>query len=349
MMNVGIVGATGFAGAELIRILLNHKNVKISAISSHSFEGEKFSSVYPMYANLFDDVLVSQNEVIEKSDVVFAALPHGLSEDLAIDTDKWGRLFIDLGADFRLEDESEYEEWYKGEYKEKYLHKKSVYSIPELHRQKIQNHKIIANPGCYPTATSLALAPALKAGIIETTGIVVDAKSGITGAGRNPSQSTHFATFNESFTAYKIGSHRHTPEIEQVLSEEAGEKLKLIFTPHLIPINRGILASCYGRISDKVQKTGIIDIIRDIYKKSYENEHFIRVLDGDKVPDVKNVRYTNMCEINVFCDERTRTFVAVSAIDNMVKGAAGQAIQNMNIACGFDEKEGLENLIPSAF
>ena len=344
MIKAGVVGATGYAGAELVRILLGHPQAELSAISSVSFEGKALSEVYPAYYGLCDMVCASQETVVEKSDAVFAALPHGLSQELAQECYDKGKVFIDLGADFRLEDEADYAEWYGGAYQNKALHALAVYGLPELFREKIRGKKLIANPGCYTTAVPLALAPAVKNGLAELSGIVADCKSGVTGAGRKPTQNTHYAELNEGFSAYKVAAHRHTPEMEQTLSHMAGQKLRLTFVPHLLPVNRGILATCYAQLKADVNK----DQVFSAYREMYEGEAFIRLLPQGRTVDIKNVRYSNFCDISLHFDERCGMLIAVSALDNMVKGAAGQAVQNMNLAFGLEETAGLM-LVPPAF
>lgn len=343
-IKVGIIGATGYAGAELVRILLTHPMAEISAISSVSFEGKKLSEVYPSYKSLCDMECKTQDEAIEKCDVIFAALPHGLSQELAAQCDALGKTFIDLGADFRLESEDDYKEWYNGEFLDKELHKKAVYGLPELFRDDIKGKRVIANPGCYTTGAPLALAPAVKKGLVSTDGIIIDSKSGVTGAGRKPSQGSHYPELNEGFHAYKAGSHRHTPEIEQTLSRLSGKSVKITFVPHLLPVNRGILSTCYARINPGVTK----EQIRKEYEEFYKDEFFVRLLSDGENADIHNIKYSNFCDISLHVDGRTNTLVAVSAIDNMVKGAAGQAIQNMNIIFGLDEKTGLV-IVPPAF
>ena len=346
-MNIkaGVVGATGYAGAELVRLLTGHPQAELAAISSVSFTGQALSDIYPAYYHICDLVCGTQEEVVEKSHVVFAALPHGLSQALATTCYDAGKVFIDLGADFRLENEDDYKEWYGGTYLYKELHEQAVYALPELFREQIRGKKIIANPGCYTTAVPLALAPALRKGYIAAEGIIADCKSGVTGAGRKLTQNTHYPELNEGFSAYKVAAHRHTPEMEQSLSHVAGgAPVKLTFVPHLLPVNRGILATCYA----KLQKEASLQEIRQVYEEQYGDEPFIRLLPEGRVADIKNVRYSNYCDISLHMDPRTNTFIAISAIDNMVKGAAGQAIQNMNLAFGLDETCGLM-LTPPAF
>ena len=344
MIQAGVVGATGYAGAELCRILSGHPEAELAAVSSVSFEGKALSEVYPAYFHMCDMICGTEEQVVEKSDVIFAALPHGLSQELAAVCWKAGKVFIDLGADFRLEKEEEYQEWYANSFTHPELHKEAVYGLPELFREKIKGKKLIANPGCYTTAVPLALAPALRKGYIEKDGIIADCKSGVTGAGRKPTQGNHYPELNESFTAYKVASHRHTPEMEQTLSHIAQSPVKLTFVPHLLPVNRGILATCYARLKEGVT----MEMLESAYAEAYGKEYFILLLKKGQVANIKNVRCSNFCDISLHMDERTGTFIAVSAIDNMVKGAAGQAIQNMNLAFGLEETAGLK-LFPPAF
>ncbi len=343
MKKVGIIGATGYAGVELIRILLSHPEVEIAGISSVSFEGKKISEVYPAFKDVFDNVLTAEDDVIDNCDVIFASLPHGLSEKIAKKVDAKGKILIDLGADFRLYDEADYKEWYGLSYEEKELHKKAIYALPEIFRNDIKGKKIIGNPGCYPTSVALALAPALANKLVSTSAIIIDSKSGVTGAGRGLTQKTHYPDCNEAFSPYKVASHRHTPEIEQTLSAVAGCDVKITFVPHLLPLNRGIVSTIYADLVKDVD----VDELISIYKNYYKDEFFVRVLDKDAEVNLKNVRMSNFCDISLFVDKRTNRMVVVSAIDNMVKGAAGQAIQNMNIALGIDEKTGLMMVPPS--
>ena len=311
----------------------------------------------------------NQDAVVEKSDVIFAALPHGLSQELAEKCISAGKAFIDLGADFRLESEEEYTEWYGGTFLDKALHEQSVYGLPEFFRENIKGKRLIANPGCYTTCSPLAIAPAIVNGLIETKGIICDCKSGVTGAGRKPTQGSHFPELNEGFHAYKVASHgrkptqgshfpelnegfhaykvashRHTPEIEQTLSKLSGEDVTITFVPHLLPVNRGILATVYADIKPGVT----FEEIRKAYEDYYKDEFFVRLLGDGQCADIHNVRYSNFCDVSIHHDKRAGKLVACAAIDNMVKGAAGQAIQNMNIIFGLDEKTGLV-IVPPAF
>lgn len=343
-IKVGIIGATGYAGAELVRLLLAHNKTEIVAVSSISYEGKALSEIYPAFYTLADDILVDEVTVIEKSDVVFASLPHGLCESLAKKCNEKNKAFIDLGADFRLENEAAYKQWYGLDYNEKALHEISVYCIPELMRNNIGAKKIVANPGCYPTSIALGIAPAIKAQLINTDTIIIDSKSGTTGAGRGLSQTTHFPDCNEEFAPYKIAEHRHTPEIEQTLSHLAGKSVTVTFVPHLLPVNRGILSTVYANLTGELTA----EKLHEAYRTFYKGEKFIRVLPLGKIASIKPVKYTNFCDISLHLDARTNRIIIVSAIDNMVKGAAGQAIQNMNIIFGIDEDTGL-CLVPPSF
>lgn len=343
MIQAGIIGATGFAGAELVRLLKGHPQVEITAISSVSFTGEMLDSVYPAYRAFTGLICEDEDTVVEKSEVVFAALPHGLSQDLAARVIHRGKVFIDLGADFRLKDESTYTQWYDGTFRHPDLHAMAVYGLPELFRDSLRGASLVANPGCYTTAVPLALAPAVAHGWIELTGIVADCKSGITGAGRSLSAAVHFPLMNEAMHPYKVASHRHGPEIEQTLTRLAGTRSTVTFVPHLIPVNRGILATCYARLTGKVTP----EELQALYESYYRDEPFIRVLPPGAAANIHGVRYSNLCDISVHVDPHTDTLIGVAALDNMVKGAAGQAVQNMNILFDLDETAGLMQMPPA--
>ncbi len=344
MIKAGIIGATGYAGVELCRILLSHPHVTLCGVGSVSFEGKKISEVYPALNGICDLVCESTDKVIEKSDVVFACVMHGLSQDLAKKCSDKGIAFIDLGADFRLENATDYKEWYGNEFTHLDLHSKAVYGLPELFRNDIKNSKIIANPGCYPTSIALGLFPALSTGLVSTQGLIIDSKSGVSGAGRSLSESSHFPNCNEAFSPYKIAAHRHTPEIEQTLSKISGKDVTVLFVPHLLPINRGIISTIYAKLEYNVS----VDDIRSAYKNAYKNEKFVRVLNDGCVANLRDVKCSNFCDISLHIDKRTNTLIIVSAIDNMVKGASGQAVQNMNIIFDLPEDTGL-CLIPTTF
>ncbi len=339
-IKAGVIGATGYAGAELCRLLSAHPDVEIAAVSSVSFEGQMLDDVYNSLAGIVSMKLGTSEEVVAASDVVFASLPHGLSEPIARACVDAGKILIDLGADFRLHSEAEYNKWYAKSFTEPELHSGAVYCIPELHRAEIGDAMIIANPGCYPTSVALGLAPLLKAGAIVGNSVIVDSKSGVTGAGRGLTQGTHYPDTNEAFAAYKAGAHRHTPEIEQTLSLLAGSPMKVTFVPHLLPVNRGIESSIYVNVEKSK------DEIRALYEEFYKNERFVRVMPDGSYANIKNVRVSNYCDISLHLDAHTSTLIVSSVIDNMVKGAAGQAIQNMNIRFGLDESTGLLSAPP---
>ena len=343
-IKAGIIGATGYAGAELVKLLLNHPYAEITAVSSVSYEGKKLSEVYPNFKGLADITLENMDTVIEKSDVIFASLPHGLSEPLAEQCLAKDKLLIDLGADFRMYDGEAYAQWYKREYSHPELHKHARYCLPELYRDQVKDAKIIGNPGCYPTSIALACAPALKNGLVETDGIIIDSKSGVTGAGRGLSQNTHYPDTNEAFSAYKAGQHRHTPEIEQTLSDLAGKNLTVTFVPHLLPVNRGIESTVYLTLKDGVTK----EQVTECYAKAYQGERFVRMEADGEYANIKNVRCSNYCDISLHFDMRNKRLIVCSVIDNMVKGAAGQAIQNMNIKFGLPEDAGI-GMAPQQF
>ena len=343
MFKVGIIGATGYVGVELLRLLLNHDNVTVTAISSSTFRDKEISSVYKSFFNKTTLVCKDKSDVINKCDFIFTALPHGLSEEIAAEAISKNKKVIDLGADFRLESENSYEEWYGKKFTCKAIHKNSIYGLPEFNGSKIKEFNIVANPGCYPTSISLGLMPLLKNNLINTKNIICDSKSGITDAGRGLSLKSHFAEANENFSAYGIGSHRHTPEIEQTLSYIANENVEVTFTPHLLPINRGIFSTIYCEPKDQLT----LEEIHEIYKKQYENEEFVHILPLGQTAEIKHVKYTNNCHISIHENYRKNKIIIVSVIDNMVKGAAGQSIQNMNLLLGLPQNTGLKLIAPS--
>lgn len=343
MVKIGIIGATGYVGAELLRLLLSHPKVEVAALSSVSFEGQEISNVYKNFLNKTNLMCESAEDVIEKCDVIFTALPHGLSEDIAKKAIDNKKICIDMGADFRLSSEKEYEEWYGKKFAQPEIHAHSVYGLPELNREKIKNCSLIANPGCYPTTIELGLMPLLKNSLIKVDNIICDSKSGTTGAGRGLTLNTHFPEENETFAPYKIGGHRHTPEIEETLSVMANDKVNVTFTPHLLPINRGILSTIYCSANNTVN----LQEIHKLYVDFYKDEPFVHVLPLGEIASIKNIRLTNDCHISLHLNHRKDQIIVVSTIDNMIKGAAGQAIQNMNIILGFDETEGLKLIAPA--
>lgn len=341
-IKAGVVGATGYAGVELVRILHNHPFAELAGVSSVSYNGKEISEIYPgLRAGCNFTLADSPEGMLDECDVIFGALPHGLSEEIAEKCINNEIVFIDLGADFRLDDGEEYTKWYGKEYSNPDLHAKAVYGLCELSREEIRKTRLIANPGCYPTSVALGLYPALKNGLIDTGGIIIDSKSGVTGAGRGLTRNTHYPDCNESFSAYKAGAHRHRPEMEQTLTKIAGESVKVTFTPHLLPVNRGILSTIY------CDRKADYDTIRQTYAEAYANEPFVVLLREGEYANIKNVRLSNCCHISLHQDEHTQKLIICSAIDNMVKGAAGQAVQNMNLIFGLDETSGLSAIAPA--
>lgn len=338
MIKVGIIGATGYAGSELVRIIEAHPLAEIKIITSKSYTNMEYGDVYENFRHI-DMICEKENmeEMAEACDVIFLALPHGVASKKITESVLQNTKIIDLGADFRLQDIDVYEKWYTEHYAKNVL-PEAVYGLCEINREKIKEKRIIANPGCYTTCSILSLYPLVKEKIIDLKSIIIDAKSGVTGAGRGVSAANLFCEVNESVKAYKIAAHRHTPEIEEQLSYAAKEKITLTFTPHLIPMNRGILATCYANLNNKYSYADI----RNIYEKYYGNEYFIRITKENIFPETKWVKSSNFFDIGFKIDERTNRIIVVGAIDNLVKGAAGQAVQNMNILFGLDEKTGLD-------
>lgn len=335
MIKASVIGATGYAGLELTRILSSHPDVKIVGAVSRMAAGRKLSEIYPSFTGK-DLVLLSELDALDDSDVVFTALPHGVSMDLVPSLIAKGKKVIDLSADFRYDDADTYKEWYL-EHKCINLLKDSVYGLSEINRDKIREAKLVGNPGCYTTCSILPLYPLLKAKIISTDNIIIDAKSGTSGAGRKESLTFSFCEVNENFKAYSIATHRHTSEIEEKLSYAAGEKIMLSFTPHLLPVKRGILATIYANIKDISRK----DVL-DAYEL-YLKEPFVNVYENG-LPELKHVNGSNNVNIGFQIDERLHRLVIVSCIDNLIKGAAGQAVQNMNIMFGLNEETGLSRI-----
>ncbi len=357
MITVGIIGATGYVGAELARLLVRHPNVKKLVLSSVSFEGQNMQEVYPnLYGILTsktDGMLVSADEVMKESDIIFTALPHGIAETYAFQAKKDGKKLIDMSADFRFDDdEATFKKWYKNDWKHPEIHTESVYGLPEMNREKIKKASIIGNPGCYVTATTLALLPAIKKDIVNENLIVADCKSGTTGTGREPSGTNNFSESGESCSAYGIGAHRHTPEIERNLTKAAGKKVQVVFTPHLLPMSRGILATVYAPLCENFTKgktsEELENEVRSLYENAYNTEPFVRVLPKGVLAKTKNIRFTNMCDMSIHIVNNGTMLQVVSVLDNMLKGASGQAVHSMNLMYGFDETAGLD-LIPAAF
>lgn len=341
-IKVGIVGATGYAGEELIRILLRHPHTEIVYISAKIEEAQNIEDIFPQFRGYIS--LRCENLDIEKlskiCDVAFLSLPHNVSMDVVPPLREKGLRVIDLSADFRFKNRETYEKWYGVVHRgEKFL-KEAVYGLPEIYREMIKKSNLIANPGCYPTSIILAIYPLLKRGLVRKSGIIVDAKSGVSGAGRAGSLRLIHAECHGSVRAYSIASHRHQPEMEEVLSNLLGEDISIIFSPHLVPMNRGILSVVYLELKEIVS----IDNLRDTFFNFYNKEYFVRILPQGQLPETRFVRGTNNCELGIILSEKTGHVVVVSAIDNLVKGASGQAVQNMNLMFGLEETSGLTEL-----
>ena len=338
MIKVGIIGATGYAGSELVRLITQHPKAELVTMTSQSYAGQEYKEVYSNYSHL-DYVCEEEHieEMAEKCDVIFLALPHGVASK-KINADILSKTkIIDLGADFRIQDVDVYEKLYTTHYSKDIL-PEAVYGLCEINRDKIKGKRIVANPGCYTSCSILSLYPLVKEGMIDLSSIIIDAKSGATGAGRGLSLGNHYCELNESVKAYKVASHRHTPEIEEQLSIAAGQDIVLNFTPHLIPMDRGILATCYATLNKKYT----YDDIRKAYEKHYGNEHFIRLTKEGVFPETKWVKGSNFVDIGFTVDERTNRVIVIGALDNLFKGAAGQAVQNMNIIMGIEETTGID-------
>ncbi|MDR2150499.1 MAG: N-acetyl-gamma-glutamyl-phosphate reductase [Spirochaetaceae bacterium] len=363
-MVVGIIGATGYTGVELIRLLLGHPAITGFSLASASHEGSSIEQVYPHLLGLIAAPLKKAEEVIAESALVFAALPTGVGEEYARLCFESGIPYIDLSADFRFgSDEQTYEAWYGMRYRYPNLHSAAVYGLPELNRKHIRHAKIIGNPGCYPTGATLGIMPALAQGMAHDAPLIIDAASGVTGSGRELSASSHYPQAADSLAPYKVGVHRHIPEISRIAAVCAGRAAPVIFTPHLAPLNRGILSTIYIPLAKNWQSLSSdtafrfppgpliaekLGAIKKQYEDFYRHEPFIRVLPDGLAAATNRVRASNFCDISLHLDSAGSTLIVVSAIDNMVKGACGQAIQNMNIIFGLDEKTGL-GAVPSSF
>ncbi len=338
-LRIAIVGSSGYTGGELYRILLLHPSAAVTAVTSEKSAGKPITDIFPHLAGLTDLVCeqLDPETIARKADLAFLALPHVTAQEAAYRFHHLGVRVVDLSADYRLTDPSVYEKWYEHRHQYPDLLKAAVYGLPELHREKVRTAALVANPGCYPTSAILGMAPLVAKNLADIASIIIDSKSGISGAGRSPGLPYHFPEANEAFMAYKVGTHRHTPEIEQELAKLAGAPVTLSFTPHLVPMNRGILTTAYAKLAQQMD-TGQLHAL---YREFYGREPFVRVLPIGQFPNVRNVRGSNFCDIGVLADPRTGRAVVVTAIDNLVKGASGQAVQNMNIMMGFEETAGL--------
>ncbi len=342
MIKVGIIGSTGYAGNELVRLLLQHKDAEIIWYGSRSYIEERYASVYRNMFQLVDATCLDDNmeALAEQADVIFTATPQGLCASLVTEDILNQTKIIDLSADFRIKDVEIYEAWYGIKHKSPQFIKEAVYGLCEINREQVRNARIVANPGCYPTCTTLSIYPLLKEGLIDPNTIIVDAKSGTSGAGRGAKVNNLYCEVNENIKAYGVGTHRHTPEIEEQLGYAAGTKVTINFTPHLVPMNRGILITAYASLTKKVT----YEEIKAVYDNYYKTEPFVRVLEKDVPPETRWVEGSNYVDVNFKIDPRTNRIIMMGAMDNLVKGAAGQAVQNMNLMFGLPETQGLEQV-----
>ena len=348
MVKVGIIGATGYAGNELVRLLMGHKDVEIMWYGSRSYIDKKYAEVYQNMFEIVEDTCLDDNmeELASKVDVIFTATPQGFLAGVLTEEILSRVKIIDLSADFRIKDVKTYEKWYKIEHKSPQFIEEAVYGLCEINRDKVKGARLIANPGCYTTCSILTAYPLVKEGLIDPDTLIIDAKSGTSGAGRGAKLPNLFCEVNENMKAYGVTNHRHTPEIEEQLGYAAGKEIVVNFTPHLVPMNRGILATEYATLNKKADGTlPTYEEVKAVYDKYYKNEKFVRVLEKDICPETKWVEGSNYVDVNFKIDERTGRIVMMGALDNLVKGAAGQAVQNMNLLFGFDEADGL-NLVP---
>ncbi len=341
MIKVGIIGSTGYAGGELVRLLIDREDVEICWYGSRSYVDESYASVYQNFFQIVDAKCMEDNmkELAEQVDVIFTATPQGLCASLVTEEILSKVKIIDLSADFRLKNVSVYEKWYKMEHKSPQFLKEAVYGLCEINREDVKTARLIANPGCYTTCSILTLYPAVKEGLIDINSIIIDAKSGVSGAGRGAKVDNLYCEVNENMKAYAVAGHRHTPEIEEQLGDAAGESFCLTFTPHLAPMNRGILVTAYA----SMKQDWTYEEVKAVYDKYYKDETFVRVLEKDVCPQTKWVEGSNYVDVNFKIDTRTNRIIFMGALDNVVKGAAGQAVQNMNLMFGLEETKGLKN------
>lgn len=343
-LRVAVLGATGYAGVELLRILIQHPRANLTIVTSQQFAGKRVSDIYPSLAGKCDLLLeeLSVDRVASRSELAFAALPHKTSMEVVAGLVERGNRVIDLSADFRLHDPEVYQRWYSP-HLAPHLLRKAIYGLTELHRVRVGRARLVANPGCYPTGAVLGLAPLFTEGMVRGT-VLIDAKSGVTGAGRSSAAELSFSEVNENFKAYHVGVHRHIPEIEQELSQIAKRSVAVLFAPHLVPMSRGILSTMYVELKKPISEEKLFEL----YQKFYRRDPFIRILPCGSFPETKDVRGSNDCAIGFRYDSRVRRLVVITALDNLVKGAAGQAVQNMNLMFGWAEVEGLRGtaLVP---
>ncbi|RJP17552.1 MAG: N-acetyl-gamma-glutamyl-phosphate reductase [Candidatus Abyssobacteria bacterium SURF_5] len=338
-VKVAIIGANGYTGGEMVRLLSGHPSVRLTVLTSRQFKDRNINEVFPSLRGILDMKLVEfeADSVAKSCEVAFLAIPHTQAMPIVAELAERGVRVVDYSADFRLKDARVYEQWYKADHSAPELLEKSVYGLPELHGEEVRVADVIALPGCYPTAALLALAPAVKGGIIDVNRIVINSLSGVSGAGQTPSQQTHYPEIADNLRAYGITTHRHTPEIEQELSLLAGKEIHVLFTPHLVPANRGILSTITAPVKSDIS----VEELTEMYRSFYEDAPFVRINPPRTYPEIRFVRGSNFCDIGLAIDKRTSTFIAISAIDNLCKGAAGQAVQCMNLMFDLPEKSGL--------
>lgn len=339
MIKAGIIGATGYAGGELVRLLMGHREAEIVWYGSRSYIDKKYADVYRNMFEIVEDVCRDDNleKLAGEADVIFTATPQGFCASLMSEEILSQTKVIDLSADYRIKDVAVYEKWYGMEHKSPQFIKEAVYGLCEINREQIRGARLLANPGCYPTCSTLSVYPAVKEGLIDTATLIIDAKSGTSGAGRGAKVDNLFCEVNENIKAYGVANHRHTPEIEEQLGYAAGHPVTLNFTPHLVPMNRGILITAYASLKKDVTYADV----KALYQKYYEKEKFVRVLDEGVCPQTRWVEGSNYVDVNVVVDARTNRLIMMGAMDNLVKGAAGQAVQNMNLMFGLDQRAGL--------
>jgi len=338
-LKVGVVGATGYTGEELVRLLVNHPHAEITYTSGKEDRDVKIQDIFPYLRNKIDLECraFSADEAMDRSDFIFLSLPHTISMEIAPLFLKAKKKVVDISADYRLKDEKVYEKFYRVSHKDLPSLRHAVYGLPEINREKIKTATLVANPGCYPTGAILGVLPGVKQGVFDSNSIQIDAKSGVTGAGRKADKNLNFSEVNENFKAYKLFEHQHVPEINQELSHAAKKKIEVVFVPHLLPVNRGILSTIYVKLKKKMNTQELVQL----YKKFYAKEPFVKVYDNGLLPELKNVVNTNFCDMGLRVNEDKQLAVIVAVIDNLDKGAAGQAIQNMNLMSGFEETDGL--------
>jgi N-acetyl-gamma-glutamyl-phosphate reductase len=341
VIRVGIYGGSGYTGQELMRLLIGHPGARVVAATSRRFAGVPVAEVYPVFSGRSDLAYTDTSPEVMAGlvDLVFLALPHGVSMEVAPIFVRAGKKVIDLSADFRIRDAASYEAWY-GQHTAAGLIREAVYGLPELYRDRIRTSRLVANPGCYPTSIILGLAPVLKSRWVDSDSVIADSKSGVSGAGRDPQIGSLYCEVDGGFKAYKVGRHRHTPEIEQELSLLAARELKISFTPHLLPVKRGILSTIYATLERDVTA----EEATALYQTFYQDEPFVRICRAGQFPNLSSVVGSNFCDIGIAVDPRTRRIIIISVIDNLIKGASGQAIQNMNLMCGLKEAAGLPDI-----